>query len=289
MPMCRCGYAYTKRLSASMCGSGGCSAVARDRHVLQRGSGNPHGTEINYFVIGACSVVAIVVGKRLHRPVRSLPWYLLTTGLGLWVIGDGIYNASMFFDVTIPYPSASDPFFLAAYPVLGVGLLLSDRRQQRRTSGSAALIEAAIITLSATLASWVLLMRPYLDDPTATLLAKVVSVSYPIGDLILLGVMIPMIRSARKRTLSWRFLMSWLVLLLVTDAVYSGMVIQGSYVDGGLIDSGWFIGYVVLAAAALHPSMADRVVEQDHHSGRTIGGVTLGLLAIASVAQPSVS
>ena len=70
--------------------------------------------------------------------------------------------------------------------------------------------------------------------------------------------------------------MSWLVLLLVTDVVYSGMVIQGSYVDGGLIDSGWLIGYVVLAAAALHPSMADRVVEQDHHSGRTIGGMTWG-------------
>ncbi|MEY2553888.1 MAG: diguanylate cyclase [Ilumatobacteraceae bacterium] len=248
----------------------------------------PHGTEIVYFGIGASSVIGIIVGVHMHHPVRSAPWYLLAAGMTLWVIGDGIYNASVFFKVDVPYPSASDPFFLMAYPVLGVGLVLTQRPQRRRRSGAAALIEAAIITLSASLASWVLLMRPYLDDPTATLLARTVSVSYPVGDLILLGVMIPMIRSGQRRSPSSRFLMTWLTLLLVSDAIYSGMVIHGSYVDGAWIDGGWLIGYVVLAVAALHPSMASPHRELDeHHTRPTMGWVTLGLLAVASVAGPA--
>ena len=131
-------------------------------------------------------------------------------------------------------------------------------------------------------------MRPYLDDPTATPLAKMVSISYPIGDLVLLAVMITMIRSAQKRSVSSLFVMTWLTLLLVTDAIYSGMVIQGSYLDGAWVDGGWLIGYVLLGAAALHPSMARPVQEPEEiQTQRTIGWLTLGLLAIASLAGPT--
>ena len=60
----------------------------------------PHGTEIAYFVIGASSLIGIVVGVHMHHPVRSAPWYLLAAGMTLWVIGDGIYNTSLFFNVS---------------------------------------------------------------------------------------------------------------------------------------------------------------------------------------------
>ena len=138
------------------------------------------------------------------------------------------------------------------------------------------------------LVSWVLIMRPYLDDPTATPLAKMVSISYPIGDLVLLAVMIAMIRSAEKRSVSSLFVMTWLTLLLVTDAFYSGMVIQAPHLDGAWLDGGWLIGYVLLGAAALHPSMARPVQEPDEtQTQRTIGWLTLGLLAIVSLAGPT--
>jgi diguanylate cyclase len=246
----------------------------------------PLGTEIDYFVIAAGTVVAIIVGVRRNRPARVLPWYLLSVGMAFWAIGDGLYNASISLGVVLPYPSVCDPLFLLAYPFFGAGLLLS--RQRRPTgSGAGAVIEAAIITLSASLASWVLLMRPYLDDGSASFMAKAVSISYPIGDLILLGVMIPMIGTTTKRSVSSRMLMSWLMLLLVTDFIYSAMVIQGSYVDGSWIDAGWLVGYVLLGTAALHPSMAERAPQPAHDAKqRTIGRLTLGLLGIASLAGP---
>jgi diguanylate cyclase (GGDEF)-like protein len=247
----------------------------------------PHGTEVDYFLIGVGTVISIILGVKWNRPARRLPWYMLAAGMALWAIGDGLYNASISMGVQVPYPSLSDPLFLIAYPFLGAGLMLT--RERRRTrSEPGAFIEAAIITLSASLASWVLLMRPYLDDATATFIAKAVSISYPIGDLVLLGVMIPMLGATGKRSPSTRLLMSWLTLLLATDVIYSAMAIQGSYVDGAWIDAGWLIGYVLLGAAALHPSMARPVEHPSQHATRrTIGPLTLGLLAIASLAGPT--
>ena len=130
------------------------------------------GTDIGYSTVGAAAVAAMVVGILVHRPVRVLPWWLLAGGLALWVVGDFIYTTALErLGADMPYPSAADPFFMLAYPVFGAGLALAGGR--RRGGGLGAMVEVAIIVFSASLASWVLLMRPYLDDPSASLLSKV--------------------------------------------------------------------------------------------------------------------
>jgi diguanylate cyclase (GGDEF)-like protein len=248
----------------------------------------PHAIEVDYFLIGCGSFVAIVVGVRLHRPERVWVWYLFAAGMALWAVGDGVFNSLVIFRRSVPYPSPADPFFMAAYPLFGAGLILV-RRSRVRSSRTGAIIEAAIITLSASLLSWVLIMQHYVEDPAASVMAKVVSTSYPVGDLFLLGAMIPMIGWIGKRP-STRFLMAWLALLLAADTIYSVMVIHGSYVAGAWVDAGWLIGYVLLGAAALHPSMAQRADEPAATAKpRSIGRLTLGLLAVASIAGPAVT
>src|SRR2546430_15801546 len=39
-------------------------------------------------LIGISSVVAIVAGVRLHRPARTLPWYLFAGGMFVFLVGD---------------------------------------------------------------------------------------------------------------------------------------------------------------------------------------------------------
>ena len=41
-------------------------------------------------VVGVSAVVAILVGVRMYRPTRALPWYLFAAGLLLFVAGDFI-------------------------------------------------------------------------------------------------------------------------------------------------------------------------------------------------------
>ena len=43
--------------------------------------------------------------------------------------------------------------------------------------------------------------------------------------------------------------------VLVTDSIYGWIQLHGSYTPGDPLDGGWIVYYVLLGAAALHPSM----------------------------------
>ncbi len=79
-----------------------------------------------------------------------------------------------------------------------LGLLLLVRRRNPRSNRNT-LIDAAILTLGLSLLSWMLLIAPYLRDPTLGLLPKLVSVAYPLGDIILLAAAIRLILDSGPR------------------------------------------------------------------------------------------
>ncbi len=120
------------------------------------------GEDCLYIGIGLSSVIAIVAGVRLHRPVRSMPWYLMASAELLWVIGDAVDSWLQDFENVSTYPSLADAFYLAAYPILALGLLLliRGRRPRRDLAG---LLDSATLTAGLGLLSWVLLARPTLD------------------------------------------------------------------------------------------------------------------------------
>jgi diguanylate cyclase (GGDEF)-like protein len=244
----------------------------------------PWGTEVDYFLISAATAGCLFAGARLHRPQRPWIWYLLGAGMACWAIGDGIFESLTAFSTTIPYPSLSDPFFLLAYPLFGAALLFANR-SQRTGSRKGTVIDAGIITIGALILFYIVLMRPYLEDPSSPLMAKLVSVAYPVGDLFLLGVLAT--RAAGRGTTSTRLLLSWLPLLIVADVIFAVMTIHGTYVSGSWVDAGWLIGYVLLGASALHPSMASAPAKPEEQlTTRSIGRVRVSLLAIASLVGP---
>jgi diguanylate cyclase (GGDEF)-like protein len=246
----------------------------------------PHAVAIVYFLISAGAAVLVFAGVRIHRPQHPWTWYLLGGGMAAWAIGDGLWYAMETFGESLPYPSLADPFFLLAYPLFGAGLVLA-RRSRSQGSRSGAIIDASIVTVAASMLSWIVLMRPYLEDPAAPFLAKAVSISYPVGDLFILGVVVPMIGAGGRRNLSSRFLLSWLPLLLVTDTIYSVMVIHGTYEAGSWVDAGWLVGYLLLGAAALHPSMAAPAEGSEAIPARSLGRLRLGLIAVAALVGPA--
>src|SRR5262252_7721537 len=97
-----------------------------------------------YDVIGASAVIAALIGVRLHRPDRALPWLLMAAGQALFVAGDLLWN---WYEVIgeDPFPSLADVLYLAGYPFIAVGLLLLIRR--RLGDGDrGGVLDAAILT-----------------------------------------------------------------------------------------------------------------------------------------------
>ncbi len=206
--------------------------------------------------LGLTSWIAVIVGIRRNRPGYSLPWWLFAVGLFLYWLGD-VYTYSYpkyILHAEVSFPSIGDAIYLTVYLALMLGLLLLVRRRNPQRSRNT-LIDAAILTLGLSLLSWVLLIAPYLHDGTMTLLPKLVSVAYPLGDIVLLAAAIRLALDSGQRRPSFYLLSASIVSLLVTDFVYGVMTLDNAFHHQLLLDLGWFSYQVLWAAAALHPSM----------------------------------
>ena len=236
-------------------------------------------------LIGLSAVVAILLGTHLNRVERKLPWYLFALGQALFVIGDILaYNYQRFFHHALPFPSIADAFYLAVYPVVVAGILLLIRR---RTPGRdrAGLIDSLVIAVGAGVLSWVFLMAPYAHDPTLSLPTKLISIAYPLMDILVLAVVVRLAVGTGKRERSFHLLLLGVVSLLVTDAVYGWLLLHGGYQTGGLLDGGWIVFYLLWGAAALHPSVRSSSASALLPKVK-LTRPRLALLAIASLTAP---
>ena len=236
-------------------------------------------------LIGLSPVVAILVGIRLHRPASRLPWLLLAAGSALFWLGDlYTYSYPHLLGAEVPFPSMGDALYVAMYPVMMAGLLLLVQRRNvgRDRSG---LVDGLILTVGLSLPSWIALMAPYLHQDDLSLLGKVVSVAYPIGDVILIGAIVRLALDAGRREPAFHLLTASIGLLLVTDFAYGLLTLHGLYAHQLWLDAGWIGSYLLWGAAGLHPSMA-RLDQPAHGREIILSRFRLAMLTCASLVAP---
>jgi signal transduction histidine kinase len=211
------------------------------------------GQSLLYDAIGASSAVVVVLGARIHRPSAMLPWYLFGAGLLAFSLGDVLFNLYDLWGREPPVPSAADVFYLAGYPFLTVGLVLLVvrlRSQERRTG----FVDAALLTVAFALCQWIFLMADLVQG-SAPAAQKIVALSYPAMDVVLLAALVFLALTPAWRTVAYRYLTASILLLLVADEIYS--VAPDKYADASWLDAGWLLSYVLWGVAALCPSMRE--------------------------------
>jgi len=235
--------------------------------------------------LGMSGVVAIVVGVHRNRPERPLPWYLLAAALTAFAAGDFTYNLlTSVLHQDNPFPSLADVFYLAMYPLCAVAIALFVRS---RTSWAdrASLLDALIITVGLGLLSWMYLIEPFVSDAGLTWQQKLISVAYPLGDVLLLAMLARLLSAGGFRSRSLQMLTLATVGLMTSDVVYGLIQLNGSWAVGGPVDSGWVLFYVLLGAAALHPSMGE-MTRPVPPRPIVIGRLGLLLIGAASLVAP---
>ena len=209
-------------------------------------------------LLGLSGVIAVIVGIRRNRPESRLPWWLFALGFFLyWVADVYTYSYRILFHANIPFPSVGDAVYLAVYPLQMAGLLLLVRRRNPERD-RAGLIDSLIMTLGLSLVSYIVLIAPYVHDNTLSLLPKLVSIAYPLGDILLLAATIRLAVDGGTRKPAFYLLVLSIVTLLVTDFAYGVVTLDNAYTHQLLIlDVGWIFYYLFWGAAALHPSMRE--------------------------------
>ena len=236
-----------------------------------------------YDIIGASAVVAILFGVWRHRPQPALPWLLIAAGQASFVAGDLVWN---WYEIIgeEPFPSWADALYLAGYPSIAAGLFLMIRH--RVADGDrGGLLDAAILTTAAAILSWTFLMRPQVVGVDIDPLSLAIGLAYPLGDVLLIGVAMGLVTTPGARTTSFRLLGASLVTLLVADQIYALQVLDESYVSGGPIDSLYLVSYLLIGAAAAHPSM-ERLTEPHPVAVTWLGPIRMFALAAAMVTGP---
>ncbi len=240
-----------------------------------------------YSAFGICAMAALYVGVRLNRPSRPLPWYLILGGWSMVVVGDAIWN---YYEVVLkiesPFPSFADALYLGGYLVLTVGLvfLVNARTADRDRSGW---IDSTIVAVGLGIISWVYLMEPYANDASMTLFARLVSISYPLVDVLLLALVARLLLAPGARSLAYVLVCVSLLSTLISDAFYAVAVLNETYKLGSPMDYGWLLAYTLWAMAALHPSM--RLLTEPTRGYRPrLTSRRIVLLAAASLLAPGV-
>jgi diguanylate cyclase (GGDEF)-like protein/PAS domain S-box-containing protein len=238
-------------------------------------------------VLGLSAVVAVLYGVRRNRPKSRTPWLLFALGLLLFWVGDVYtYSYPQLWHVTVPFPSFGDAVYLAVYPALMAGLLVLIRRRNPERD-RAGLIDSLIMTLGLSLVSWIALIAPYVHDPSLSLLPKLVSIAYPIGDIILLAAAVRLAVDAGKRQPAFYLLFLSIVTLLMTDFTYAMLTLHNAYNHQMILDVGWIGFYLFWGAAALHPSM--REIEHPAPDRQpTLTPLRLVLLGAATLVAPAI-
>jgi two-component system, cell cycle response regulator len=208
------------------------------------------------------AAVAILAGVQLHRPSRRRPWYLLAVSQFVYASADAAFYVAHDVLHQQQFPALADLLYLSHYPILMAGLLLLVR-QRTPKEDRASLIDAAVIALSAGLLSWLFLIGPLAlgGDAQLAILGRMASVAYPVADLLVFAVAVRLLVGPGSRPVSYWLLSASLLVVLATDTVYVLMQLTGTYTTGNVLDASWLGSYVLLGAAALHPSMrglADR-------------------------------
>jgi len=221
------------------------------------------GQTIVYSALGMASVVCILVGIRLHRPDDRVGWYFLALAGTCFTLGDdawSIYSSVLHLDV--PLPSVADALYLSGYPFLFAGILRLTRNPHwsaRREDNA----DAAIVAMGTLAFSWHFLMNSYVHDSTLSTLGMLVNLAYPIMDIALVFLVFRWMLFKGSRQPFHALVAAAMVVMFIADFTYDLLVLHNSYTSGNAVDALFLAEYVLIGAAALHPSMAAGVPRID--------------------------
>ena len=237
-------------------------------------------------LLGLGSAAAIGVGILRNRPVHRMAWVVVAFGVATFALGDISYDVlTKFMHEVNPYPSIADVFYLATYVLLASGLVLMVRSRRRRGGDGGAALDALIVTSGLAALSWIYLIQPYVHVADMDALQRITSIAYPLGDILLLCVLVRLVFGGGTRSMSVRLLVLGAVGVLGADCLYGWIQLHGLWKVGGPTDLGWVLFYVCWGTAALHPSMRDLTAERAWHP-RHLSPVTLGLLGASALVAP---
>ncbi len=196
-----------------------------------------------------CALRAVLV-----RPCR-FAWAVLALGLGAWASGDLYWSLVVEGTPAEETVTLGDVGWLSFYPACYLALALLVHARVPRLSRSMWL-DGLIGALACGALGAALILPTMIEMASgAATPVLIVNMAYPVGDLMLLGMVVGVFAvSGWRPDRMWLLLGGGLAASAVADAVYLDQLARDTYASGGWVDTLWLAAVSLIALAAWQPA-----------------------------------
>jgi hypothetical protein len=217
--------------------------------------------------IGEAVAAAIAAGACAWAARRAsgkdrLGWALMSVSAGLWAAGELVWSYyEVGLGVQTPYPSLADVGFLAAVPFAIAGIRAFWGEARGTSSRWRIWFDGLIVAIALTSTAWGFGLRTVWESGSPTL---VLDLAYPVGDILIGTVLILAIRRAAEHKGRMAFLLLGVASYSIADSAFAYLTAQGSFGSvGNVIDTGWFLGFLLIALAATYPDAPPKAAAKE--------------------------
>ncbi len=205
-----------------------------------------------YDGIVVCSAL-LCLARAALVPAQRRAWLAMGVGLAAWSAGEIHYSLYIEGVELPPYPSLGDYFFLAFYPASYVALLLLVPGGVRRYHASLWL-DGMVAGFAIAAVGAAILLEPIISTTGGATAAVVTDLAYPVGDLLLLALVVGAFALAGWRPgRAWALIGAGLGTAAIADGLFVYTNAKGIYAEGSILDALWPAATLLIGWAAWEP------------------------------------
>lgn len=180
----------------------------------------------------------------------STVWLGYSLGMLLWLLGESTWAVyALWYSIPVPFPSLADGFWLAGYIPLLCAMAMQGWPFREFFSSRKMLTVISTVFVLAGLLVVALIPQTYASEIGQNFVSIAVGLAYPLLDVALLVVALPILFLFGRGTF-WRpflFVTLGLILAFLGDILFSWATLNGIYYDGSYLELFFHWSYLTLA------------------------------------------
>jgi len=234
-----------------------------------------------YDSVVVCAGLACLLRASRGGPERGA-WVAIAASIIAWGCGEIWWTLYIEGNPNAPYPSPADLGYLAFYPlaVLGLYLLVRARAQEldRRLW-----MDGLIAALGTGAIGAALLFEFVADHTSGSRLEVATTLAYPLGDVLLVSLVVGVIALTRWRPgRTWTLLLAGLTVMAVADVAFTLQTYEATVPGGDWVEPLYLISAVLLGVEAWQPQAAPILPDARFDGWREM--MVPGIVATAMIA-----
>jgi two-component system, cell cycle response regulator len=242
--------------------------------------------EALYDAVVLSAGLACLVRASDYRRERTA-WLLIGWAILAWAAGELYWTAFIEGSASAPYPSPADVGYLAFYPLAYAGLAMLVRARAHEIDWRL-WMDGLIAALGTAALGTAFVFNFVAKQTSGTTLEVLTTLSYPLGDIAMLSMVVGVIALTGWRPgRTWSLLLAGLAALVIADIAYTLQSTEGALPGGEWINPIYLIAAVCLGAAVWQPAEAAAITSpHDDEERREIvvpavfAAVMIGLFAM---------